>query len=427
MLLAWIGLLIEILIFTIIRPAVNDYEVVSMCFIGVNSVLVLIGIWLHSKEIRVLLFFAYIFRMVVMFWDIYGRKIFIFPNSGGDSEGYMISAAAIATNFKLLSTTVFGGFYAKFLGIIFAFTGQERLVAQYINVLLGLTTVVILYKTLLLLHVEGKVLKRCIALIAFFPNTIIFSGILLRECITTTFVTLSVYFFIKWYTSKSYRSMFGSVVFLLMASAFHAGVIGILIGYMFFYMFYNHRIRKFSFSYKTILIFLTFIVVGFVVTQYSGTFLGKFGNVQEADDVYAQANASRGQSAYLASMEIKSTADMILYGPIKMIYFLSSPLPMNWRGFNDIIIFLIDSSIYIWILLLAGLNLKYVKKKSLTIGIIVILLTTSFIFGIGVSNAGTAMRHRQKIFPIIVILYAVVADAKMKRLLITVEGKGGSM
>lgn len=219
--------------------------------------------------------------------------------------------------------------------------------------------------------------------------------------------------------------MLSSVLYLLFASAFHAGVIGILIGYMFFYMFYDHNIRKFSFSYQSVLIFLTFIIVGFIVSQYSGTFLGKFGNVAAADDVYAQANASRGESAYLPGMEIKSLVDMILYGPIKMFYFLASPLPMNWRGFNDIFAFLIDSSIYIWILLFTVLNLKYVKKKALAIGIIVILLTTSFIFGIGVSNAGTAMRHRQKIFPIVILLYAIVADGKMKRLLITAEGKGG--
>ena len=427
MLLAWIGLLLEILVFTIIRPVVNDYEVVSMCLIGVNAVLVLIGIAMYHKECRVILFFAYLFRMIIMFWDVYAKNIFVFPNSGGDSEGYMISATAIAANFKLVSTTVFGGFYAKFLGILFTFTGSERLIAQYINVLLGLTTVFIVYEILLLLKVEGKVLTRSIALIAFLPNTMIFSGILLRECITTTFVTLSVYFFIKWYKDKGYTAMLQSVVYLLFASAFHAGVIGILIGYMFFYMFYDHKIGKFSFSYKTVLIFLTFIIVGIGVTQYSGTFLGKFGNVQAADDVYAKANASRGQSAYLPSMEIKSLADMILYGPIKMFYFLASPLPMNWRGVNDIVAFLIDSSVYLWILLFVALNLKYAKKKSLGIGLIVILLTTSFIFGIGVSNAGTAMRHRQKIFPIIVILYAFVADGRMKRFQIPDEGQGGSM
>ena len=406
---------------------VSDYEVVSMCLIGANAVLVLLCIAMYHKECRVLLFFAYIFRMVVLFWDIYAKNIFVFPNSGGDSEGYMISAASIAANLDVLNTTVFGGFYAKFLGILFTFTGQERLIAQYINVLLGLTTIVILYKTLVLLNVEGKILKRSIALIAFFPNTIIFSGILLRECITTTFVMLSVYFFIKCYSSKSYTSMFQSVLYLLFASAFHAGVIGILFGYMFFYMFYDHRLLKFKFSYKTVLIFLTFIIVGLVVSQYSGTFLGKFGNVEQADDVYAQANASKGQSAYLPGMEIKSMADMVLYGPIKMVYFIASPLPMNWRGFNDIGAFIMDSSVYIGIVLLTVFNLQYVKKKSLAIGIIVILLSTSFIFGIGVSNAGTAMRHRQKIFPIVILLYALVADGKMKRLLITEEGKGGMM
>lgn len=41
-----------------------------------------------------------------------------------------------------------------------------------------------------------------------------------------------------------------------------------------------------------------------------------------------------------------------------------------------------------------------IKNNNLLINIVLILLLTIFIFGIGVQNAGTAMRHRQKILPV---------------------------
>ena len=45
------------------------------------------------------------------------------------------------------------------------------------------------------------------------------------------------------------------------------------------------------------------------------------------------------------------------------------------------------------------------------------ILGATSIFGIGVSNAGTAIRHRQKLFPIFIILIAIALDFKRCSLL----------
>lgn len=43
-----------------------------------------------------------------------------------------------------------------------------------------------------------------------------------------------------------------------------------------------------------------------------------------------------------------------------------------------------------------------------------LLLGSSLIFGIGVSNAGTAVRHRQKLIPVFLILLAIIMDCRKK-------------
>ena len=414
MYLAWFGLIVEIFFFSIISPLITNTELTAIFFIGINIFLVLITISKYPAFFRNMFYFAFFFRLIAMFWDVYATNIFRLPNSGGDSEGFFSSAVIIASNLQYISDNIYGGLYAKVLGIIFAFTVPERLVGQYINVLLGLTTVVLLYKTLKLLQIDPKIIKRSIAIIAFFPNAIIFSGFFLREYMVTMFAMCSIYYFVTWYIGKNVKSILFSILFLLIASTFHSGVIGIIMGYAFFYMFYNHQLRKFSFGYKTVGIFVFFLGMGIVVvSEFSNVFLAKFAALDEIEDIYATGSKSRGSSAYLSGLEIKSLTDLVLFGPIKMFYFLTSPLPTDWRGLGDMVAFCIDGLLYFWIIWYSIINIKTIKKNYLAIGLVIMLLSTSFIFGIGTSNAGTAMRHRHKILPEIILLYAVVSSAKL--------------
>ena len=78
-----------------------------------------------------------------------------------------------------------------------------------------------------------------------------------------------------------------------------------------------------------------------------------------------------------------------------------------------------DSIIYLILIYYISINFKkYVSKSPLAISIFIMILIVSIIFGIGVANAGTAMRHRQKIFPIFIILYAIISDFKIRSKLV---------
>src|SRR5699024_9385267 len=102
-----------------------------------------------------------------------------------------------------------------------------RVVGQYLNVLLGISTVFVIYKTLENLEINPKVIQIVILIASFFPNSIIFSGIFLREIFPTFFVSVSLYFFIKWFRRAHTKNMLLAFLFLGLASSFHSGVIGI--------------------------------------------------------------------------------------------------------------------------------------------------------------------------------------------------------
>ncbi len=412
--IAWIGLLVEVIVFNLIKPIINNFEVAAIYFIGINIVFVAISISKNDKKTRFIFYLAYIIRILAMFWDIYARSIFMFPSSGGDSEGFLLSATQIADNPDLFKSNIYGGLYSKILGALFYVTAPERLLGQYVNVLLGLTIITVVYEILTLLDVNEKTKMLSILLICFFPNSIVLSAVLLRENFIVTFVIISFYFFVKWYEGKQNRYMIYSIIFVLLASSFHSGVIGIIVGYIFMYMFYKHDVDELKFNNRTIFVFILFSIMSYVIyVRYADIFMSKFNKVEELQDIYDTANSRRGGSMYLTQFKIDKWWKMILFSPIKCFYFLTSPLPMDWRGVNDITAFLVDGFIYLCLIVYSFRNFSNVDdRKPLLIGISVILLVTIFIFGIGVSNAGTAMRHRHKIFPIIVIFCAVISDCK---------------
>src|SRR5699024_6391320 len=141
-------------------------------------------------------------------------------------------------------------FFIKLLAIIFRITANERIIAQYTNVLLGFTVVYLIYLILNKLKLDYKNKKIGIIIAAFFPHSLFFSGILLREMASTFFVVSAIYFLVKWYVDLSQKDFYLSIIMIFISSLFHSGVIGLLLAHLFVYVFYDNKSKKIKFSYK---------------------------------------------------------------------------------------------------------------------------------------------------------------------------------
>lgn len=410
----WISFLIVILILTLINNPTMDYNSVGFAAVTFHAIIALPFIAKIPVKGSKILIWAFIARFAFMLWDLYARDIFLLPSSGADSEWYHYLAVRVSENLDNLSANNRGGIYSKILGLVYYLTGSMRILGHYINVLLGLSTVVIVYKIMLEQKINTKTIQTVLIIAAFFPNSLIMSGILLREILPTFFVALSLLYFLRWYRKQSITNFILSLVMLGIASTFHSGVVGIAVGYIFVYLFYNHEANKFKADSKNILMFLpvaVFIIL--LVTQFGDAMFGKFRNLEQASDIYDNVMKADGGAAYLEGLTINNPIQLLIYGPIRAFYFLFSPLPMNWRGAQDIVTFFIDSLFYLFVFYYYIKNRKlFHNNKQLILGILIVLIIVSFVFGIGVSNAGTAMRHRQKLIPLFMILLAIMKNDK---------------
>lgn len=399
-------MLLEIIILAVLQPFAEDFDGIAiiavLCHV-LYSTLILLS---HQYKFKFLFLFAFLVRVVFMFLDLY---VFRLPHSGGDSEFFFIDAVLYSQDLFNMPS---GELYSKVMAVLFYIIGPQRPIGQYVNVLLGLSVVFIIYRILIILEVNSKITRLVVTIAAFFPTSLFMSAIFLREAFPTFFIAASVFYFIKWFQSGRIMDMLLSFLSVGLASTFHAGVIGVVFGYAFVFIFYKLNSNSYKFTLKSLMIFLLICMIFFVgYTSFSDVLLKKLNHVGEIGDIYSAANYREGGSAYLENLTITNPLELTLYGPIKCFFFLTMPLPIYWRGLMDILTFIFDSSLYLGaIVYFVIYRKKFNKRKKLVIGLLLALLGSVLIFGVGVTNAGTAVRHRQKLVPIVLVTLAVMID-----------------
>ncbi|MFR9580141.1 MAG: hypothetical protein SNH80_05535 [Rikenellaceae bacterium] len=366
------------------------------------------------SEYRGIIALGFILRLLLLFVDYY--HIFPIPNSGGDTEKFHWTSVANVTSLSELVHTN----YTIFLTYVYKLTSCSRLIAQFINVLFGMGVLLLINDAMRLLQVDKVNFKKVILVLALMPNLCALSAILLREAWVEFFVALSVYFFVRWFISGNVLYIAFVTASVLAASYMHAGVIGLLMGYGIAFISYSQSSQSISFSGTTIMSIFAMLAIGFALSAHLDLFTGKLAQYDGLDDIVDVTNAKSrggdGSSDYLTWVSVDSVTMSLMFAPLKMFYFLFSPLPTEWRGIRDIFGFSIDGAIYMWLCYNIWRNKASSKVTAqLKKFLIAAMLVVVFIFAYGTRNAGTALRHRAKILPVIVMTFAICTLKKEEK------------
>lgn len=386
-------------------PDILGLLVIMLCSIGVVDI---IKSKCRSREELIVILSAYLLHIIVLLIDIYGKQYISILHSGADSEGfYRISEQYYHNDYTHYLTK-----YPVLLNGLYQIMGLNRLAAQYINVLFWVFGEVILMSICDVLDICRKYRFITVALFGLLPNYLCLTSVLLRESIISFFILFSFYYLLKWMQGGKKTHIVRAFLIAIPAIILHSGSIAVWISYGLIYAFYNPKLKKFKIGEKTLVVLL-FGMGGLIFIYLDEKMKGLFlsyvpdltGNiVADVNSRLAIAQRYGGNAGYLTNVQISGYGDLILRTLQRMYYFFFSPMPFYWRGLQDITAFLADSSFYI-ISSVAGIQgLLKNRKDPYLIAMLTILCSVAGVFAWGVSNAGTAMRHRSKVLGIALIL-----------------------
>ena len=390
----------------------NNIEIISILIITVVSIVYIFDIvsTVNKKTEYFCMLGGYAFRVALMFWDRYCSHIFKLPNTGFDANAYHEKAQMCMTDYSIMENDT----YAQVLGFLYNRFGVARLIGQFFNILLAMTAIFLMIKIIEMMNLKGNAKVIAIQLAAFLPNFCIINSCLLRETVIVFIVTLSLYFFMLWWKKAKVINAFIAMGLSLLGSLFHMGALAPLFGYVICMALYDRKNDLFKFNKKTIAICVVFLFGFAILFSVAGdTIFHKVTKYGSAEAITEHVAEGTGGSGYDITFTTgNATVDMIVNTPLRIFYFIFSPVPWNWRGLNDIIAFVFSALFFGMCYILSWFVLKGKNKnnKSEVILYLLLAIMTAMMFAWGVSNAGTALRHREKFTIQYLILFALCAD-----------------
>lgn len=353
---------------------------------------------------------AFILRLSLSLMHRYMVKI---PQGSFDARGFESQAAEWA------SFGCFGFFkhfdpsasyvYSSVLATFYACTERSVLAAQALNVFTGLISLCVI--ALITKKISGVNAARLVAwVLAVFPAMIIYSSVTLREVFVLLFFSLALYLAVYAFQKKNPLTLCFSGFFIFLASLFHGGMLmaipALFVGYI---MFSNQSVSKRNFYLIRIAgIFVLLFSFSLSYIFMRDMYIPKIGVIENIDaEQIARIVESRadGGAAYLSGMTVSGFFDILWQAPIRMFYFLFSPMPWQIRSIGHAF-GMIDSMFYFFMAFLLFKHRDEILRRPEAKALVLIFFVLLVVFSFGTSNFGTAMRHRAKFGFILLIMTA---------------------
>lgn len=381
-------------VFTELGVTDKSFWIVSILIGGVGSGLVLLGLWRAEGRLQgILLFIGYLLRCCCMLLDIYGRKYVVLLHSGADSETFAKHAAQLYRGVDLQSVSTKYPYVINWMYHVF---GENRLCAQYVNIILWVLSAAVLIRVCNRFKVRQSKRAFIYAIWALLPTGVLLSGILLRESAEMFFGLWSFEYFLYWMQDGKRRYAVQAFVCVVPAMILHSASAALWATYIVVMMFWDVRNRRYRWQRKTFFVFLISAALLLISweTPAGALLFSKFGtdfSLYKITHLYFV----QGGSDYLVDMDCQSWVAFIPDTLLRMFYFLFSPLPMDARGTADLVMFVADG---LPLAVVIAMVMFYIRKRRSMQGFAYAALLGGFsfagIFAWGVRNAGTALRHR---------------------------------
>lgn len=391
----------------------DHFVLLVMIFVSVGFLFDL-GFNKRLQVARNALVLGYFARILLLLYDVYSSDPLHLPLVGGPMTEDPMRFFNAALSFAQGEMPTYGGAFSKLFGIIFYLTAPSRLWGEFIVMLFSILTLLTIARIVIDLDISDRDKSLSIYFASLIPNYMLLSVIFRRETIITFFIALSLMFFLKWFKSVNPEKSFVlSIAFGLLASLFHGAVGIIVVFFLIVHFLYSPKDKSFKLTIKNIVFVFSFsLFFCFCCARYGTVFFTKLERLEAGNLEGLSSVRDAGGSSYARYVgNSSSLGNILVYSIPRFAYFTYSPFPWQWRGLNDILTFLMSSLPYFLILIKTIRSIRMHPKNSQARILMVIILFVTvgmmFVFSWGVTNTGTATRHRDKFIAMHTLLFAM--------------------
>ena len=383
-------------------------------FISISLlILITLLVALRWPAVSKILYVALAVRFLFLFIN---NHIFYLPDGDMDAKSFERFAWEYSQDGFYHVISIFSGpetyFLSKFIAVLYALLGRSILMAQSISIFFGVASVFLGWLVAKKIWDDHTAIKVGWS-IALFPSLVSYSVLTMREVYLSFFLLLAVYGIIMWVRHRSINSIIIVISGFIGATFFHgSSIIGLFV-FLFFITLDSFK-KTFKLLSKRLINFQILIIIIFSLTILGLYFTNKISlpyiqNFSKSiDPSYLKSEVInlkvKGSAAYPEWTKIDSDIEFIYKIPIRSVYFLFSPFPWDVDKSSHLI-GLLDSFLYMILAYLIFRNRKVIWKDPALRIVLIVLFSYFVMYGVGVGNFGSAIRHRSK-FVIELILLA---------------------
>lgn len=377
--------------------------------LGLLTLLLAFGVigWVAQRNPRVAapLLIGFGFRVALTLVDS-----FVFPLPGaGDGIGWDRVAAiwargGLGGTLQYLDTG--HELYIWVMSVLYAVFARSPLMIKGINVCFGSLAIVVIWKLAEAISDDERQARIVAWMVALVPSIVFFSAVLLREVAVSFPLSVSVLYLVRWYRERKNSQVVIALAALVVSMAFHSGGLAVLL-FGGLWMVGGWFRAVFTFNFKNfgrsslgmiagIGVAVAVLASGFGMDKFQGLETGNLNALSER-----QENFAIGRTAYLEDLHATSPTDLVWQAPIRLTYFLFAPFPWMLNTGSDLF-GVLDSFLF------AALGLRVLRFRKAILGnpraamVLGVFGAMALVFAIGVSNYGTALRHRNKMLPLLI-------------------------
>jgi hypothetical protein len=387
-------------------------------FTIVFGLMVILAVAVRHRNIALPLLVGYLLRVTVALGDVY---IVGFSRKGDgfwwDFWADQWARDGLAGTLQHIDTGHF--LYIWMMSAAYAVAGRSPLMIQALNALFG--TLIVLYASRLALEISGDEgrARRAAWLVSVFPTAVVHSALLLREVAVTLPLVIGAYHLSAWLGRRTVRHLIVAVAAVLVSMVFHSGSVGVLVAAAIWVLanwvrsvvrLRTHRLLADSIAAAAVVA----VAVAVVSTNFG---LDKFkGTIDSQDFGVVSAvlePGTKGRTQYLQDLVVQTPSDLIWQTPIRLAYFLFAPFPWMVSSAVDGL-GLVDSAFFVWVAARFVRLRAELRGNTIALPVLGSTLVMALVFSMGVTNVGTAIRHRSKMLPILAATVVALGEPRVR-------------